>query len=81
MDNNQCSLKSGLLGFVAWPIGRRYAVSMGLKLSEYNSVLGSTYTVGIGKPGYLHVQKQYYDEYSYLSLGTNMAKYAGFVKN
>ena len=27
-------------------------------------MLGSTYTVG--KPGYLHVRKQYYDEYNYL---------------
>ena len=41
-------------------------------------MLGSTYTVG--KPGYLHVRKQYYDEYSYLSLGTNMTKYTGFVQ-
>ena len=41
-------------------------------------MLGSTYTVG--KPGSLHVRKQYYDEHSYLSLGTNMAKYAGFVQ-
>ena len=35
-------------------------------------MLGSTYTVG--KPGSLHVRKQYYDEYSYLSLGVLQAQ-------
>ena len=35
-------------------------------------MLGSTYTVG--KPGSLRVRKQYYDEYSYLSLGVLQAQ-------
>ena len=35
-------------------------------------MLGSAYTVG--KPGSLRVQKQYYDGYSYLSLGVLQAQ-------